>query len=102
MWKGGNTTDRGYGHAWRKVRQRVLRRDKGQCQHCLGQGRYVPGTEVDHIQGKAEGGSDSMDNLQLLCTPCHRAKTNGSKRAPCTLQGIPLDVNHHWNKAGGA
>ncbi len=30
---------------------------------------------VDHIKPKCEGGSNTLDNLQLLCEPCHRKKT---------------------------
>lgn len=71
----GKTTERGYGHAWRKLRDRILRRDKGLCQPCQKAGRLTPATEVDHIVEKAHGGTDAMDNLQAICGPCHRAKT---------------------------
>jgi 5-methylcytosine-specific restriction endonuclease McrA len=32
-------------------------------------------TEVDHIIEVARGGSNTIDNLQPLCKPCHMAKT---------------------------
>lgn len=73
--KKGNTTERGYGHAWRIVRARVLRRDKGLCQACLAQDRYRPASDVDHITSKALGGTDDEGNLQSLCRDCHKAKT---------------------------
>jgi 5-methylcytosine-specific restriction protein A len=101
MWKGGNTTQRGYGHAWRKIRKRVIQRDKHLCQSCLSQGRYTQGNEVDHIKPKAHGGTDDMDNLQTLCHPCHKAKTSGKRDTSCTAEGIPTDTNHHWNRGGG-
>lgn len=66
--------DRG-GRPWRRKRQRVLQRDKGLCQPCLKQGVYTPATEVDHIVNIASGGTDSDDNLQAICGPCHKAKT---------------------------
>ena len=71
----GNTTQRGYGHAWRKLRSRVLRRDMHLCQECRRNNKLVTGTEVDHIVRKADGGTDDMDNLQTLCKPWHAAKT---------------------------
>jgi hypothetical protein len=32
-------------------------------------------TEVDHIIEVARGGTNTIDNLQPLCKPCHLAKT---------------------------
>ncbi|WP_299948316.1 HNH endonuclease [uncultured Microbulbifer sp.] len=71
----GSDTRRGYGAPWRKLRQPVIRRDKGLCQLCLLKGLAVAGTHVDHIKPKSQGGTDDMDNLQLLCKPCHLTKT---------------------------
>lgn len=48
------------------VRQEVTDRDGGRCVRC-----GEPGTEIDHI----DGSSPELANLQLLCTTCHRAKT---------------------------
>ena len=31
--------------------------------------------EVDHVIPLSQGGTDTAGNLQLLCGPCHRAKT---------------------------
>lgn len=31
--------------------------------------------DVDHILSQALGGSDEMDNLRLLCKPCHKVKS---------------------------
>ncbi|WP_352338263.1 HNH endonuclease [Psychrobacter sp. 16-MNA-CIBAN-0192] len=71
----GSTTERGYGHAWRKLREEVLRRDGYLCVSCSKSGRHVPATDVDHILNKASGGSDELSNLQSLCSKCHRTKT---------------------------
>ena len=73
----GNTTQRGYGWAWVKQRDRILKRDCGLCQPCL---RLTPalvhlGNEVDHIIGKASGGTDDDSNLQAINAECHRIKT---------------------------
>lgn len=69
--RGMSTTERGYGHGWRKLRDRVLERDKHLCQVCE---RNVA-TEVDHKVAKAHGGTDQPDNLQAICSACHRQKT---------------------------
>ena len=31
-------------------------------------------THVDHIKPKKDGGDDSLNNLQILCIPCHSKK----------------------------
>jgi 5-methylcytosine-specific restriction endonuclease McrA len=70
---------------WRKIRQRVIDRDQC-CQRC--------GTEemlsVDHIVPRNLGGSDSLDNLQVLCSACNSSKGGRffeSHRTPPTLHG---------------
>lgn len=71
----GSTTERGYGHAWRKLREVVLKRDNYLCVQCGKDGRLAEATDVDHILNKAKGGTDSIDNLQSLCDSCHKIKT---------------------------
>ena len=73
--KKGNTTQRGYGHAWRKLRKQALERDLYLCQICLKSKRLTEATTVDHIKPKAFGGDDTLDNLQSLCDGCHKHKT---------------------------
>lgn len=34
--------------------------------------------EVDHIRAWSQGGSDALWNLQPLCKPCNRSKSNNS------------------------
>jgi len=48
------------------TRTEVKVRDGGRCTIC-----GKPGTEIDHIASS----SSDLDNLQLLCTDCHHAKT---------------------------
>ena len=71
----GSRHERGYGSAWDRQRQRILRRDAGICQACLPLGFVHVGTEVDHIVPRFEGGTDDDANLQTICTAQHRAKT---------------------------
>lgn len=95
--QGKTTTERGYGHAWRKVREIRLKMDKYLCVPCKQQGRYTKATEVDHIIEKANGGTDEYDNLQSICATCHKAKTSGKQIKACGVDGMPLDPNHPWN-----
>jgi len=71
----GTSTQRGYGSAWRRLRDRVLARDHHLCQSCLARDRVEQATEVDHILLKARGGTDDMSNLQSLCSECHATKS---------------------------
>lgn len=73
--RSGSTTDRGYGYAWRKLRELVLKRDNYLCVKCDAGGRVTEATDVDHIISKAKGGTDSESNLQSLCSACHKVKT---------------------------
>lgn len=65
MW---NNPSRGAPH---KQRQQALNRDHHQCVQC----GNTENLEVDHIKNVANGGSHDLDNLQTLCRPCHRKKT---------------------------
>nr|WP_240754574.1 HNH endonuclease signature motif containing protein [Lampropedia aestuarii] len=71
----GSSTERGYGSAWRRLREQILRRDLYLCQVCKREGRLTEATEVDHITNKSEGGTDEPKNLQAICTCCHKSKT---------------------------
>ena len=86
----GSRHDRGYGSAWVKLREIVLKRDAYLCQECLRNDRPTPlgikphDHAIDHITPKARGGTDDLDNLESLCAPCHDAKSateHGSGRA---------------------
>jgi len=73
----GSAASRGYDYQWQQVRVRALKRDKYLCQMCLADGRVTPAVDVDHITPIRADSSRrlDLDNLQSLCRPCHRAKT---------------------------
>lgn len=78
----------------RAVRHRVHQRDEFRCKACRALGIPTPRNgggfrypieglpeehlSLDHRVALANGGTDTEDNLQTLCTPCNRAK--GAKR----------------------
>jgi 5-methylcytosine-specific restriction protein A len=78
---------------------RIRLRDCYQCRSCA---IAVRTGEVDHIKSLEQGGSNDDDNLQLLCHQCHYEKTcrdNGfKKKTGATVDGLPISVDHHWNK----
>ncbi|USR93062.1 group II intron reverse transcriptase/maturase [Phormidium yuhuli AB48] len=54
---------------------KLIKRQKGRCNHC---GQYFTSddlVEVDHIQPKSLGGKDIYSNLQVLHRHCHDVKT---------------------------
>ena len=86
--------ERGYDHRWRKLRARIMARDRGLCVACKEAGRLTAADEVDHIVPKARGGTDHPDQLQSLCRECHQSKTirenGGRPRVEIAPDGWPV------------
>lgn len=78
-WPTASRHARGYGTAWDKLRQQILKRDGYLCQPCMRQGIFTEATQVDHLKRKADGGTDDKGNLEATCKPCHDAKTAAEK-----------------------
>lgn len=55
---------------WRNLRTACFRVWGRACLYCGDRA-----TEVDHILELAAGGTNTIDNVQPLCNPCHKAKT---------------------------
>jgi len=60
------------GSRWQNIRQRILTRDGHRCGACSSTGPFL---EIDHVLPLAEGGTNTDDNLQVLCRPCNRRKS---------------------------
>jgi predicted DNA-binding transcriptional regulator AlpA len=63
------------GASWRALRRQVLS-EEPRCRIC-----GEPATEVDHIVRARGGESANRENLQALCTACHRTKTEAEENA---------------------
>ena len=51
------------------------------CAHCAERGLVAASAELDHIQPVEMGGDKwARGNLQGLCVPCHRRKSDGELR----------------------
>ena len=61
----------------RSVRDRIMARDRGECQLRLDCCTIIA-TEIDHIGDPYD---DSDDNLRAVCSPCHRVRTTAQSRA---------------------
>lgn len=60
------------GRPWRRLREQIFKRDMYTCQICHRTGGDL---ELDHIINIASGGTDEPNNLQTLCSQCHKQKT---------------------------
>jgi 5-methylcytosine-specific restriction endonuclease McrA len=83
--------DSGSTRHWRKIRERILRRDGYICQYC-GQ----EANTVDHVIPRKLNGLDTDDNLLAACSRCNYSKGGRffvSKRTPPT----PLSFSNPQN-----
>lgn len=63
---------------YRSHKSLLYRNQDGKCVLCNGQFDYEE-MEIDHIMPRSRGGSDAVDNLQLLCRQCNRRKSARSQ-----------------------
>ena len=54
------------------IKKIVYERDNGKCKQC-GSDRDL---QFDHILPHSKGGSDEVENLQILCKTCNSKKSN--------------------------
>ena len=58
---------------WKKIRQRILERDKNTCQYCNVQ--RTAHMQINHIDGNPKNHSD--ENLEVICSSCHKITHSG-------------------------
>ncbi|WP_343728511.1 HNH endonuclease signature motif containing protein [Duganella sp.] len=97
------TAERGYGGRWQRERAAYLQHHP-LCVLCQARGLAVEATVVDHKVAH-QGNEDLMwnqENWQPLCKPCHDGEKQQLEKSGtvkgCTVDGLPLDANHHWSK----
>lgn len=78
----------GSGGRWQSLRRQVLARQEGRCARCGNE--LGTSFEVDHVRPRAQfrgpntealGHPSRLENLQAMCRPCHRAKSNADRKA---------------------
>lgn len=79
----GGSTARGYDAAWQRLRRAFLAANP-LCAMCLVKGVYTTAQDVDHIkpfEDRWDARRLDEGNLQGLCRPCHRRKseTDGTR-----------------------
>jgi 5-methylcytosine-specific restriction endonuclease McrA len=93
--KANTVSARYYGtRAWRRLAAECLARDPV----CVVPGCGRDATVADHIIPRAEGGADTLAQLQGLCARCHSAKRG--RKLPqakgAQVDGTPRDPGHWW------
>jgi 5-methylcytosine-specific restriction protein A len=95
---------------WQYRRIAIFLREDGRCEGCgteVGEiranchtgGKNLVGAHVHHRLALSAGGDHSYSNLQLLCSPCHRARHARSwlkehrRRSAVAAQRNPEDVH---------
>ena len=88
-----SAVDNGSSSQWKKIRERILRRDSYCCQQC---GQDNGKLHIDHIIPRRLGGGDSDSNLQTLCQKCNLSKGGrffGIGKTPPTLHEVFIPQN---------
>lgn len=94
---------------WKAIRTRMLRRAKrdgvDHCPICGVLLDYTPGIrarnspEVDHVTSVAQGGTDDIEQLQVICGHCNRRlgdKKPKKPRSPRKRPSIALETTRDW------
>lgn len=87
---------------WKGIRRKQLSREPF-CRYCAEQGLETRARYADHIIPHRGDPNLFFDdnNLQSLCETHHNATKQSEEirqvRHGCTIDGFPLDPEHHWN-----
>lgn len=79
---------------WNRLKEYIIQRDHFRCQGCFK--RKVPkGFTVHHINPRANGGNDDLDNLITLCFECHDIVEEMNLRTAEEIRGFNTAEKHH-------
>lgn len=86
-------TDQGHVPHYSTHKHTLFGRQEGRCNGC---GIVFPfrNFTVDHVEPRAHGGTDHLDNLQLLCNACNSRK--GTKSQAQFLAEMKADYGAIW------
>lgn len=93
-----NNIHRRHQRAMGRINQRLRRElfeEHPLCARCEAQGRVTLATIRDHVVAFVNGGSETPENTQALCKPCHDDKTAEdialhTKRPKIGIDGFPI------------
>ena len=72
----------------------MFRRDGYKCKHC----GSTSEREIDHKKPIASGGTNELDNLQVLCRPCNARK--GDMPEDIYLEGTKPEAHQQKHEVG--
>lgn len=78
---------------WRQIREIKLSRDP-LCERCGAVAVIV------HHKDRNENNNYS-DNLESLCNHCHEIEHGRKLGVGATMDGLPTNPKHPWNRGGG-
>ncbi|WP_370037133.1 HNH endonuclease [Brevibacterium epidermidis] len=90
---------------WKRVRAEAIKRarDNGltRCPSCRTPLDYEwskrpNSAEADHITPHARGGTDTLDNVQVICRLCNQTKGAGKKRKRRTGKRVEPVTKVNW------
>lgn len=87
---------RGDMYGFQNLKQYVLHRDKYTCQICKKKTKNNVELHVHHIKFRANGGTDTKNNLITLCKPCHDKlhKRKNAQAHSLKLKPKPANTKH--------
>ena len=90
----GHDATRYRGRLWALRRRQAVERSGYRCERCGNTGRL----EVHHKQRIADGGTDELDNLEVLCRKCHFAAHKHKPRAFKTQPRLEVPGRAEWDE----